>query len=95
MFVPAGVAVSERDPPLTPPACLPPPLMAKAMATPGSVKDELLVFGYACKVFRDDERARSLDRGVHLIPWMGDESIRMDRSVNNPPSPPLSFPAPE
>uniref|UniRef100_S4RV83 Splicing factor SWAP n=1 Tax=Petromyzon marinus TaxID=7757 RepID=S4RV83_PETMA len=45
----------------------------------GSVKDELLVFGYACKVFRDDERARSLDRGVHLIPWMGDESIRMDR----------------
>lgn len=40
---------------------------------------ELLVFGYACKMFRDDERAIYHDQGKHLIPWMGDKSIMIDR----------------
>lgn len=42
---------------------------------------ELLVFGYACKMFRDDERAIYHDQGKHLIPWMGDKNIMIDRSV--------------
>lgn len=42
---------------------------------------DLLVFGYACKVFRDDERALSHDNDKHLIPWMGDKNIMIDRSV--------------
>ena len=39
----------------------------------------LLVFGYACKLFRDDSKALSLESGDHLIPWMGDSSIKIDR----------------
>ena len=44
-------------------------------------KEDLLVFGYACKLFRDDERAIAIDRGKLLIPWMGDENLMIDRSV--------------
>jgi len=39
----------------------------------------LLVFGYACKLFRDDDKAVSLESGDHLIPWMGDSSLKIDR----------------
>ncbi|XP_035691778.1 splicing factor, suppressor of white-apricot homolog isoform X1 [Branchiostoma floridae] len=42
-------------------------------------QEELLVFGYAAKLFRDDEKARYLDRGKHLIPWMGDTGVMIDR----------------
>ncbi|XP_013914500.1 PREDICTED: splicing factor, suppressor of white-apricot homolog [Thamnophis sirtalis] len=40
---------------------------------------ELLVFGYACKLFRDDEKALQQEQGRHLIPWMGEASIMIDR----------------
>lgn len=41
--------------------------------------EDLLVFGYACKLFRDDEKALSIDQGSHLIPLMGDEAVQIDR----------------
>ncbi|CAD7086754.1 unnamed protein product [Hermetia illucens] len=40
---------------------------------------DLLVFGYACKIFRDDDKALHIDQGKHLIPWMGDEALKIDR----------------
>lgn len=43
--------------------------------------DDLLIFGYACKIFRDDEKARYIDQGKHLIPWMGDNSLKIDRLI--------------
>ncbi|XP_042297515.1 splicing factor, suppressor of white-apricot homolog isoform X2 [Sceloporus undulatus] len=45
----------------------------------GGGRVELLVFGYACKLFRDDEKALQQEQGRHLIPWMGDSSIMIDR----------------
>lgn len=42
-------------------------------------KEELFVFGYSCKLFREDDRAQHIDQGKHLIPWMGDETLKIDR----------------
>ncbi len=41
--------------------------------------DELLVFGYGCKLYRDDAKALLEDSGQLLIPWMGDTSLMVDR----------------
>lgn len=47
----------------------------------GNGHEDLLVFGYSCKLFRDNEKALYLDKGHHLIPWMGDNSVMVDRWV--------------
>lgn len=44
--------------------------------------DDLLIFGYACKIFRDDEKALYIDQGKHLIPWMGDSNLKIDRLIH-------------
>lgn len=43
--------------------------------------EDLLIFGYACKIFRDDEKALHIDQGRHLIPWMGDNTLKIDRLI--------------
>lgn len=40
-------------------------------------EDALLVFGYACKFFESSGKGEEKS----LIPWMGDESLLIDRSV--------------
>lgn len=40
---------------------------------------ELFVFGYACKLFRDDSKGLLESSGQMLIPWMGDGSLMVDR----------------
>lgn len=52
------------------------------IASSGQQMDELFVFGYSCKLFRDDDKAREIDHGTHLMPWMGDETLLIDRSVS-------------
>ncbi|CAK9302677.1 unnamed protein product [Gordionus sp. m RMFG-2023] len=41
--------------------------------------EPLLVFGYASKIYRDDEKALYIHKGHQLIPWMGDNNILIDR----------------
>ena len=43
--------------------------------------DELLIFGYACKLYRDDAKSLLESSGQLLIPWMGDNSLMVDRCV--------------
>ena len=42
-------------------------------------EENLLVFGYACSVYYDDQKAVYFNEGRHLMPWMGDESLMIDR----------------
>jgi len=44
-------------------------------------EEEFLVFGYSCNLFRDDERAKWIDSGEHLIPWAGNSELKVDRCV--------------
>lgn len=44
-------------------------------------KEELFVFGYVCKFFRDDEWVLFIDKGFYLILWMGDDKLLIDRFV--------------
>jgi hypothetical protein len=48
-----------------------------------SKEDELIVFGYSCKLFRDDFSAKAIERGQSLIPWNGDENVMIDRCAKN------------
>ena len=43
--------------------------------------EDLLVFGYACKLYRDEAKALLEDSGQLLIPWMGDHSLMVDRYI--------------
>jgi len=43
-------------------------------------KDDLLVFGYSCKLFRNDDVAMRMEGGGDfLIPWMGHAHLAIDR----------------
>jgi hypothetical protein len=46
-------------------------------------EEDLLVFGYACKLYRDDAKALMEDSGQLLIPWMGNHSLMVDRYLNH------------
>uniref|UniRef100_A0A1I8PZF0 SURP motif domain-containing protein n=1 Tax=Stomoxys calcitrans TaxID=35570 RepID=A0A1I8PZF0_STOCA len=57
-------------------------ILRKTSTTEATVPErhmDLLVFGYACKIFRDDAKAREIDQGKHLIPWMNENSLKIDR----------------
>ena len=51
------------------------------MASGESAGIQLLAFGYSCKLFNDEPKALHVEQGRHLIPWMGDEVLLIDRSV--------------
>ena len=46
-------------------------------------EEDLIVFGYSCKLFRDDFSAKAIDRGQSLIPWNGDENVMIDRCAKS------------
>jgi hypothetical protein len=41
--------------------------------------EDMMVFGYQCKLYRDDVKAELESSGSLLIPWMGDSSLMVDR----------------
>ena len=41
--------------------------------------EDLIVIGYQSKLFRDDVMAKYIEDERHLIPWMGNESLMIDR----------------
>ncbi|XP_065055484.1 splicing factor, suppressor of white-apricot homolog isoform X1 [Rhopilema esculentum] len=46
---------------------------------PRNKYEDVIVIGYHSKLFRDDAMAQYIEDGKHLIPWMGDESLLIDR----------------
>ena len=52
---------------------------AKKQSREREEEEELLVFGYSCKLYRDDKMALQEDNGDLLLPWMGDKSLMVDR----------------
>jgi Alternative splicing regulator len=61
------------------------PLITRSVAESANRTDDLndfYVFGYQCTLFRDDEKALYIDQGKHLIPWMGNDNLLIDRSVD-------------
>ena len=48
---------------------------------PRNKYEDIIVIGYHSKLFRDDAMAQYIEDGKHLIPWMGDESLLIDRWV--------------
>lgn len=42
-------------------------------------EEELFVFGYSCKIYEDYDKSLYVDQGKHLIPWLGDETLKIDR----------------
>lgn len=42
-------------------------------------EEELFVFGYSCKVYEDYDKSLYIDQGKHLIPWLGDDTLKIDR----------------
>ena len=43
--------------------------------------EQILAFGYSCKLFDDERSARFLDQGKNLVPSSGDNDLLIDRSV--------------
>lgn len=41
--------------------------------------EQLEVRGYACKLFRDDEKAFLQKTGAYLVPWNGKRDLLVDR----------------
>ncbi|XP_063704361.1 splicing factor, suppressor of white-apricot homolog [Culicoides brevitarsis] len=57
--------------------------------------NELLVFGYQCKLYRDDAKALYIDQGRHLIPCPSNTSLKVDRfDVRGALSDPVQFEPP-
>ena len=54
----------------------------ESQSTEKAEDDDLLVFGYACKLYKDEVKALLEDSGQLLIPWMGDGSLMIDRCVD-------------
>lgn len=44
--------------------------------------DDLQVFGYSCTLYDDCEKALHYDSQKHLIPWMGDKTLLIDRYIS-------------
>ena len=45
--------------------------------------EDLIVIGYQSKLFRDDVMAKYIEDERHLIPWMGNESLMIDRYLTH------------